>query len=233
MRNTAALTRGTVAASLAMCGVLTVVAVLLMPDFSGGEVEWLQAIAAAPTAASVSAMLYVASQLTLAVGLAGVAHLVRDRTPVLAALGATFAVLGAFGHAVYGGVNLVMLKMAEDATNRGAHAGVLSDVGSGPAIPFMAMGVLGTILGLVLLGIAVWRAGLGPRWLGPVLVLFVLVEFIGAGFSVWAGYASGLLFLVGFLALALAVSRSSDAVWTTATESSSQQPDGRSALALD
>ncbi|HEX5534643.1 MAG TPA: hypothetical protein VFX33_12955, partial [Actinomycetales bacterium] len=70
IRKTAALTRGTVAASLAMCGVLTVAAVVLMPDFSGGEVEWLQAIADAPTAATASAMLFVASQLTFAVGLA-------------------------------------------------------------------------------------------------------------------------------------------------------------------
>lgn len=224
MRNTAALTRGTVAASLAMCGVLTVVAVLLMPDFSGSEAQWLQAIAAAPTAAAVSALLFVASQLPFAVGLAGVAHLVRDRTPVLAALGVMFAVLGAFGHAVYGGVNLVMLRMAKDPSNTAAHAEVLSGLGNGLAIPFMAMGVLGTVLGLVLLGIAVWRAGVGPRWLGPVLVLFVLVEFVGAGFSVWAGYTSGVLFLVGFLTLAVAVARSATAVWTTASEATSREP---------
>jgi hypothetical protein len=224
MRNTAALTRGTVAASLATCGVLTVVAVLLMPDFSGSEVQWLQAIAAAPAAAAVSALLFVAAQLPFAVGLAGVAHLARDRAPVLAALGVTFAVLGAFGHAVYGGVNLVMLQMAEEPANAAVHADVLSGLGSGLAIPFMAMGVLGTALGLVLLGIAVWRAGVGPRWLGPVLVVFVLVEFVGAGFSIWAGYASGALFLVGFLTLAVAVARSATAVWTTASEATSREP---------
>ena len=115
-----------------------------------------------------------------------------------------FAVLGAFGHAV--------------------HADVLSGLDSGPAVPFMAMGVLGTVLGLVLLGIAVWRAGLGPRWLGPVLVVFVVVEFAGAGLSVWAGYASAVLFLVGFLTLAATVARSASAVWTTASEATSREP---------
>jgi hypothetical protein len=224
MRNTAALTRGTVAASLATCAVLTVVAVLTMPDFSGSQTQWLKEIAAAPTASAVSAVLFVGSQLPFAVGLVGVAHLLRDRTPVLAALGAALAVLGGFGHAAYGGVNLVMLQMAKDPANATVHADVLNGVGSGPAVPFMAMGLLGTVIGLVLLGVAVWRAGVGPRWLGPVLVLFVVVEFAGAGLSVWAGYASALLFLVGFLTLALVVARSTTAVWTTAAEVTSREP---------
>ena len=224
MRNTAALTRGTVAASLATCAVLTVVAVLTMPDFSGSQAQWLQEIAAAPTASAVSAMLFVGSQLPFAVGLVGVAHLLRDRAPVLAALGSVLAVLGGFGHATYGGVNLVMLQMAKDPANSAVHVDVLDGVGSGPAVPFMAMGLLGTVLGLVVLGIAVWRAGVGPRWLGPVLVLFVVVEFAGAGISVWAGYASALLFLVGLLTLALVVARSATAVWTTAAEVTSREP---------
>lgn len=224
MRNTATLTRATVVASLAACGVLTVVSVLLMPDFSGSESQWLQEIATASTASAISAMLFVGSQLPFAVGLVGVAHLLRDRTPVLAALGAVLAVLGGFGHAAYGGVNLVMLQMAKDPANAAAHADVLRGVGSGPAVPFMAAGLLGTVLGLVLLGIAVWRADTGPRWLGPVLILFVVVEFAGAGFSVWAGYASAVLFLLGFLTLALVVARSATAIWTTAAEVTSREP---------
>jgi hypothetical protein len=224
LRNTAALTRATVVASLAACGVLTVVSVLLMPDFSGSESQWLREIATASTASAISAMLFVGSQLPFAVGLAGVAHLLRDRTPVLAAVGAALAVLGAFGHAAYGGVNLVMLQMAKDSTNAAIHADVLRGVGSGPAVPFMAAGLLGTVLGLVLLGIAVWRADVGPRWLGPVLILFVVVEFAGAGFSVWAGYASAVLFLLGFLTLALVVARSATSVWTTAAEVTPREP---------
>ncbi|HET8617204.1 MAG TPA: hypothetical protein VFL94_16910 [Actinomycetales bacterium] len=224
MKNTAALARGTVVASLAICGVMTVISVLLMPDFSGGEAAWLSAIAAAPVASAVSGLLFAGSQLPFAVGLAGVAHLLRDRTPVLAALGALLAVLGGFGHAVYGGVNLVMLKMADDPSHVDVHVGVLKGVGSGVAVPFMAMGLLGTVLGLVLIGVATWRAQLGPRWLGPVLIAFVVVEFAGAGISAWAGYASGVLFLLGFSTLALTVARSRTAAWRTAAEVGAQEP---------
>lgn len=224
MKNTAALTRATVVASLVACGVVTVIAVLLMPDFTGGEDEWLRAIAAAPTTSAVSALLYVGSQLPFAVGLAGVAHLLRERTPVLAALGALLAVLGAFGHAVYGGVNVVMLSMADNLDDVTVHTAVLKDAAGGVAIPFMAMGLIGTVLGLVLLGVAVWRAQLGPRWLGPVLVAFVVVEFAGAGISAWAGYASGVLFLLGFLALALTVARSTTDAWTTAGQDNPREP---------
>jgi hypothetical protein len=223
MRTTPALTRATVAASLAACAVLTVVSVLLMPDFSGSEAQWLQEIATSSTASAISAVLFVGAQLPFAVGLVGVAHLLRGRTPVLAAVGATLAVLGGFGHAAYGGVNLVMLQMAKDPANAAVHADVLNGVGSGPAVLFMAAGLLGTVLGLVLLGIAVWRAGEGPQWLSPVLGLFVVVEFAGAGISVWAGYASALLFLVGFLTLALVVGRSATSVWTTAAEVTSPE----------
>lgn len=224
MKNPPALTRGTVVACLVACGVMTVIGVLLMPDFTGSEADWLSAIAAAPTASAASALLYTGSQLPFAVGLAGVAHLLRHRTPVLAALGAGLAVLGGFGHAVYGGVNLVMLQMADDPTNVATHVDVLKGTGSGPAVPFMAMGLLGTVLGLVLLGVAVWRADLGPRWLGPVLVAFVVVEFAGAGLSVWAGYASAVLFLLGFSTLALSVARSRTDAWTTAAEVAAPEP---------
>src|SRR5690606_24479259 len=151
--------------------------------------------------ATVSALSFTASQLFLAVGLAGVAHLLRSRVPVLATLGVVLAVLGAFGHAVYGGVNLVMLSMAGTAADPAAldsYAAVLAHGEQGIAIPFMAAGLLGTVLGFVLLGAALWRGGLGPRWVGPGMIAWVVVEFVGTGLSEWAGYASGVLYAVIF-----------------------------------
>jgi hypothetical protein len=40
---------------------------------------------------------------------------------------------------------------------------------------------------------------------------FVLIEFAGSALSEWAGYAAGLLYLVGFLALAQIATRGSAA----------------------
>ena len=210
--------RATVAASLVVGATLTVVSILLMPDFSGGLDESLKAIAAAGSTATISALGFTFSQLFLAVGLVGLAHLLRDRVPVLAALGGTIALLGAFGHAVYGGVNVVMLLMAQDLGALDTHVAVLERGEQGLAIPFMAAGLLGTVLGFILLGVAVWRAGLGPRWVGPAMIFWVVLEFVGSSLSEWAGYASGVLFAVIFGTLAVAVLRSSIAHWTTAAE---------------
>jgi hypothetical protein len=165
------------------------------------------------SSAAASALLFTGAQLPFAVGLAGVAHLLRVRAPRLAVLGGLFAVLGGFGHTVYGGVNVIMLQMADDLDNVAVHTEVLAGAEGGPGIPFMAMGLLGTVLGLVLIGVGLWRAGLGPRWLGPVLIAFVVVEFVGTSISAWAGYASGVLYLAAFGALALTVARTPEAAW--------------------
>lgn len=208
--------RAAVAGSLIVGAILTVVSILLMPDFSGSHAESLQAIADAGSTATISALGFTASQLFLAVGLLGVAHLVRSRVPVLAVLGGTLVLLGAFAHAVYGGVNLIMLLMADDLEALSTHVGILERSEQGLAIPFMAGGLLGTVLGFILLGVAVWRGGLGPRWVGPAMIFWVVLEFVGTSLSVWAGYASGVLYAVTFGTLALAVLRSSIAHWTTA-----------------
>lgn len=215
---TANLVRSTVAAALAVGAALAVTSVLLMPDFSGGHADRLQAIAGSQGTATVSAVAFTVSQLFLATGLVGLAHLLRSRVPVLAGVGATLAVLGAFGHAVYGGVNMVMLSMAQDLAATDTHSEVLARAEQGAGLPFMAVGLLGTVLGFVVLGVGLWRGGLGPRWLGPAVVVWVVVEFVGSGLSEWAGYASGLLYAVIFGTLALVVRRSSLAHWQTAAE---------------
>lgn len=211
--------RALVAVSLIIGAVLTVISVLLMPDFADSNADRLQAIGDAGGTATVSALSFVVSQLFLAIGLVGVAHLVRGRVPRLAALGGVLVLLGAFGHAVFGGVNVVMLLMAQDLGALQTHAAVLDRGEQGLGIPFMAAGLIGTVLGFILLGIAVWRGGLGPRWVGPAMIVWVLVEFIGSGLSEWASYASGVLYAVIFGTLALAVLQSSIAHWMTAAES--------------
>ncbi|MDV3223056.1 hypothetical protein [Intrasporangium sp.] len=207
MSSTERAQRITFSGSLVVCAVLTVVSTSLMPDFSGGSTDRLEAIAAAGTSATVSAMLFTIAQLFFAIGVVGVARVVGDRAPVLAALGATAAVLSAFGHAVYGGVGLTMVDMAKDTANHEAYAAVLAAGETGLMIPFLVMGLLGTVLAIVLTAAALWRSRVAARWLPAALVGFVVLEFAGSALSEWASYAAGLLFLVGFLSLAGIVAR--------------------------
>ncbi|MCK6211357.1 hypothetical protein KZX45_12470 [Georgenia sp. EYE_87] len=212
MRITSPALRWTVAVALALTAVTTVVSVLLMPDFSGGHEERLLAIAASSGTATASALLFTFSQLFLAVGVVGVAVQLAAGAPRLAYLAAAATVLGAFGHSSYGGVQAVMLAMAADPGDAASHAEVLARAEAGAGLPLMALGLLGTVLGLILLGAAVLRAGFGPRWLGIALIAFVVVEFALSGLSVWAGYLSGALFLGAFLALAVLTARGAQIV---------------------
>lgn len=225
---TAQLTRSTAAASLVAGAALTAVSVVTMPPFAGDQATVrLQSIAEASGSATLSAVSWVLAQPFLVIGVLGVTRLTRDRAPVLSALAAVLVSAGAFGHAVYGGVNLVLLSMAEDLESVHVHAAVLDRLDAGLAVPFMAAGLLGTVLGTVLLGLAIWRGRVGPRWVGPALVAWVFLEFAGSGISSWAGYASAVVYAMILGCLALVVHRSSAAHWQTVAESApSREPLG-------
>jgi MFS family permease len=92
-------------------------------------------------------------------------------------LGTSLAVIGAFGHSVVGGLSMAYLAMAVDERNRAAHAAVIEDIETGPVRIFMAMGFLGTVLGILLLAIGLWLAKVPPRWAAPLLGAFLLVAF--------------------------------------------------------
>ncbi|MGD8200807.1 hypothetical protein ACQE98_09100 [Ornithinimicrobium sp. W1679] len=217
-RSVATLVRLVVTTCLAVGAVLTVVSIWTMPDFSGDHVDRLLAVADAGGSGTVSALAWVSAQLLVGTGLLGVAHLLRSRAPVLAVVAGLLLGLQAFGHAVYGGVNLVMLSMARDTEAVEVHAAVLADVEGGVGIPFMALGLLGTVLGMLVLAVALWRGRLGPRWLGPTVAVWVVLEFAGGAVSSWSGYASALLYLAVLGTLSLVVHRSSVGHWQTAVE---------------
>ena len=192
-----------VAVCLVVTALLSALWTLLAPEFSSDAEEFLQAIAKGGAAAKISAFAFALSQLPFLVGIAGVAAWLYSASPKLALIGGTLAILGGFGHSVFGGAALTKVLMSTDPA---AYADLAGDIESfGLLIPFMAAGLLGTVLGLILLGIAHFRSEAAPRWVGPALWAFVIVEFAGTNFSEWATYLAGLLYLVAFSALALGV----------------------------
>lgn len=218
MKNTARFRRTAAAAGLASTAALTAVSTVLAPPFPGEFEALLAGIDAAGTSATVSALTFTLAQLPLLAAVLGIGHLLRPAAPTLSNLGTTLAVIGTFGHAVHGGVSMVQLSMAADESNRAVHADILTAVESGPAVAFMAMGLLGTVLGLLLLAIGLWRARVQPRWVGPVLGAFLVVEFVGGGLTEWSTHVAVVLYLLAFGALAATVRRSSDELWQTAGE---------------
>jgi hypothetical protein len=111
--------------------------------------------------------------------------------------------------------------MAADHQNRTAHALVLQDIESGPGVPFMAMGLLGTVLGILLLAIGLWRAKVTPRWVALALAAFLLVAFAGSAVSDRAEQLSLLLYLSALAALAATIWRSSTEDWRSGVDATS------------
>ena len=81
---------------------------------------------------------------------------------------------------------------------------------SGLAVIFMAAGLLGTVLGLVLLGIALFRSRVVPRWIPVALWLFIVTEFVLTSVSEWASPAAGLLYVAAFTGIAVQLVRGED-----------------------
>lgn len=213
MKDTANLRRIWTATALVLAAVLSVAWTALQPPFPAGYAERLAAVDQAGTTAMVSAALFALSQLPMLAAVLGIAHVARGRAPLAANLGAALAGIGVFGHAVFGGVSMVTVVMAGDAANRSVYADLLARVESSPVMIFAAAGLLGTVLGLLVLGIGLWRSRAVPRWVPALLWTFLVLEFVGTSLSVYAGHVAGICFLIVFGALAAHVWRSPRDEW--------------------
>jgi len=198
------------ATCLVVTALLSAISVLTQPEFSADPAERLAAMDAAGSTGAVSLLTFVLAQLPFMVAAVVVAMMTRTRSPRLAITGGALAVVGGFGHAVFGGIGLAYLAMSSDAANRAAFANVVTGVESGPAVIFMAAGLLGTVIGLVLLGLALFRSRVVPRWIPVALWLFIVTEFVLTNVSDWASPAAALLYVAAFTGIAVQLVRGGD-----------------------
>jgi hypothetical protein len=194
--------RNVAAAGLVASSVLLTVSVVLQPDLNGDPSTMLGRLDAAGWQAVVSAAGFAVGQLPFVAAALGIAHLLRDRAPRLGNVGAALSVIGAFGHAVFGGISLMYVAMSHDEPNRAAYAGLIHDLNASPIMLFSVLGLAGFVIGLLLLSIGLFRGHVGPRWAGPAIWAFLVVEFVGGSLSPHASYLSSTILLVVFFALA-------------------------------
>jgi len=216
MRNPASFRRTAAATSLALAGAFsaTFIVTSAAAGWGSDHTERLRAIEDAGVNATVSFVAFVAYQLPWLIGLLGVAHLLRGRSPLLSNLGAAFTAVGAFGYAVYGGAQLVIPAMVADPANIPLYAQLRAD-----AEPltgqFGAAGMIGTSVGIAVLSVGLWRARTAPRWVPALLWGWLLMEFVGTSLLPALGLASAGLLAAAFLALAVTVWRSPVALWSS------------------
>ncbi len=214
--------RATVAVSLVGGITLGVVGLLLQPAFADDPSEYVRVLADSPTA-GIALQLFAFSQVFWAIGLIGLAHAASHRARVTSVIGAVLGGLGAFGHAVFAGASLVGLAMAEYAVAAGDPEAALAAAEAtqgGAFTPFLACGLLGTVLGVVFVAIATLRARTAPLWVPIAMFGWVAVEFVLSNFlsGEWMTYASGVLGVIAFGGAAVAIWRGGRGPWTTVRE---------------
>lgn len=142
----------------------------LQPELPDDRAQWLATISDARAGASAAAQLFLWSQLPFAVAVVGLVAWLLPRFPRLTITGGVFGVLGAFGHTVAGGWTLTQVVMADEPAHRDAYSQLIAaQEQSALIVPFLMIGVVGTVVGMLLLSIAHFRSHVHPRWVGPVL----------------------------------------------------------------
>lgn len=216
--NPATARRDCAALALVATAVLSAVSNATAPEFPSGYVDRLAEIDAAGARAWVSSSAFVLAQLPFLVAVLGVGHLLRPAVPRSAFVGTCLAAAGAFGHAVFGGIALTTVAMAQDETSRETMAALLEDIESSPAMAFAAVGLLGTVLGLVVLSVGLWRTRVAPRWVPALVGAFIVVEFAGSAVTEWSFQVAAVLYLIAFVTLARVLHATPAEAWATAGE---------------
>lgn len=186
---------------------LTAISVALMPDLPDTNTELLQNLAEAPAQAAAAAAAFTLSQLLLIGAVLAIGDIARAGAPRLIGTGMVLALLGAFGHSVFGGLRLALFGML-DAAGRPQYAAAMDRTYDSPIMLFAAMGLLGTVLGLLLLAIGLLRSRTVAPWIPACLIGFLIAEFIGSNLSSWASLAAVALYGAALLGIAGTVTRS-------------------------
>jgi len=154
---------------------LLIASTLLEPTDSHANSDQLRAAAAHPGAMQASAWCQILAGVLAPVVVLTLMHIVRRRRGVvLAHVGGIIGILGSVGATMIGLHSLFIVALADNGGGAGnAVLTRLDHIASAIPALFFTLPVALTVL-----AVANVRAGLVPRWVIPVAVLFVLADFV-------------------------------------------------------
>ena len=195
------------ATCLVATALLSVISMLSQPEFSADPAERLAAIDAAGASGAISLLTFVLAQLPFMVAVVAIALLARPGAPRLSVHRRRpgrhrwLRARGLRRHRPGLPRDVQRRRQQGRARRRRDQGGVRTGV------IFMAAGLLGTVIGLVLLGIALFRSQVVPRWIPVALWSFIVTEFVLTNLSEWASPAAGLLYVAAFTGIAVQLVR--------------------------
>jgi hypothetical protein len=194
---------------------------LIWPAFSAPDTAAsLDAVAAHPAAQQAVVWLGMLMTLTMVPAVLAAARLARRRRPVLAMLAAGVNLAAYLGGTALVMPDLLTLVAARGGYDRSTVVPYLDAVNGHPSVGLgIGLFVVGHIVGMILLGFALWR--IIPRWASIALIIsqpLHLVAYVVLQIQPLDALAWGLTAL-GFATCALAVVRTPDSEWDLAPAS--------------
>ncbi len=198
-----------IAAGLTLIGALLVglSSTLVTPRFSSGMEGELAFVAAHPTRYSAGFLLVLLTFFLLGPAIFALLPLLRRRGALLAHVGAPLALVGCYFHGAIIGFALTEVPIAPRADAL-ALSHVIYDH---PVFMMVLMPFFGFYLGYLLLTIALWRAGVIRWWIGAIIVVGLLSEFIGP--SAWHPIPMFVGLLIGLGSVGRTILQMSDDAW--------------------
>ena len=148
----------------------------------------------------------------------GIMHLLRNHVVALGHIGGGLFLLGSFLHAAVIGYALVQLPIAASGGDKGRIVALTEGTYASTAfLLLLAMMLIPSVLGSLILAIAVWRARVAPLWVAVVIVVGVATDFVVPDSLNLQPDLYFAFTLVGFGWIGLKVLRMSDAQWAQAS----------------
>jgi len=173
------------------------------PDASGSPDQMLAAfsadrigLAVAIVASLLSVLFFIAGLFLLA------ARRLERRGRVLLPLGLGITLVAMLANTALLGVNVLFLSMTSPSLDQAQMAALIGSLVANPFAPVLLSGHYVLVVGFVLVGLGLWRAGIGPAWAAWFVALCGVVDAVGGMFGAIgdqiAGAVSDGMMIAGF-----------------------------------
>lgn len=168
------------------------------PETSGTSAQMLHDMAGARGPLLVSALLTLLTAVFFVPGLFAMLSrpLARGRWFALAGLG--LSLWSFLTNVALVGANAMFWSMTEPGMEPSPMVRLLESLHTNPLAPVMLSGHFVLVLGVLLLGIGLWRAGIGPRWAAAAIGLAGVADVALSPFGELGSIVSNALVLAGF-----------------------------------
>lgn len=185
----------------------------LLTHPGGGEEALVATVAAEPGRIQATALMVLLAAILFVPAMIGIAHLVRGRGVVLVHLGVALTIIGAIGHAVFAGFQIVLSGAIQSGVAPADLEPMVENVPNAGFVVVLLTFLAGFFPGLLLVAAALWRSRAVPVWAPAGLVALALTDFVPFEAGRLVAAIVPAFGVVCFGAIGLVLLRLSDRAW--------------------